>query len=264
MATQEDKSPVASLMEDLGISSDDSTPVMEDDSNNPKENKSIDPDESTPNTDDNTAGEAEETDTAEADTETSEDKMTALKAELEKANKRISDKDKYINELRQGNTGKAETEKIVGDDSASEDDFWEDPEGNYKTLLKQLQMANLRIDENAYAMKHTDYFDIVNGESIQDAFNTNPEFKEEFNNSPQPYETAYTFLKANLETEQLNNKQQKEQLESEIRDKVLAELGIDKDTPKKQVPPNMRSLGSTSTSKKDVAEDGFTSVFGGM
>ena len=260
MATQEDKSPVASLMEDLGIGSDDSTPVMDDDSKNPEQ---IDSDTPTLDEDGKVPEEAEETDTAKADTEPSEDEITALKAELEKANKRISDKDKYINELRQAKPEKAE--KMVGDDAvASEDDFWEDPEANYKALLNQLQMANLRIDENAYAMKNADYFDVVNAESIQDAFQTNPEFMEEFNNSPRPYETAYTFLKANLETKQLNDKQQKEQLESEIRDKVLSELGIDKDTPKKQIPPNMRSLGSASTNKKGASEDGFTSVFGGI
>lgn len=260
MATQEDKSPVASLMEDLGIGSDDSTPVMEDDSNNPEE---IDSDTLTPNTDGKVAEAAEETDTVKADTEPSDDETTALKAELEKANKRISDKDKYINELRQAKPEKEE--KMVGDDETSSgDDFWEDPEGNYKTLLSQLQMANLRIDENAYAMKNADYFDVVNAESIQGAFQTNPEFMEEFNTSSRPYEAAYKFLKANLETRELNDKQQKDQLESEIRDKVLSELGIDKDTPKKQIPPSMRSLGSSSTTKEGGSDDGFTSVFGGM
>ncbi len=261
MATQDDKSPVVSLMEDLGIGSDDSTPAMEDDSKNPEDTNDVnDSDAPTPD-EDGKAEEAEETDTAEADTEPSEDNITALKAELEKANKRISDKDKYINELRQATPEKVEK----GDgETASEDDFWEDPEGNYKTLLSQLHMANLRIDENAYAMKNADYFDVVNAESIQDAFQTNPEFMEEFNTSARPYETAYTFLKANLETKELNDKQQKDQLESQIRDKVLAELGIDKDTPKKQIPPNMRSLGSASTGKKGGSDDGFTSVFGGM
>ena len=93
MATQEDKSPVASLMEDLGIGSDDSTPVMDDDSKNPEQ---IDSDTPTLDEDGKVPEEAEETDTAKADTEPSEDEITALKAELEKANKRISDKDKYI------------------------------------------------------------------------------------------------------------------------------------------------------------------------
>ena len=264
MATQDDKSPVASLMEDLGIGSDESTPEMEEESNNPESNESNDADAPTPEEDGKAPEEAEETDTAEADTDTSEDELTALKAELDKANKRISDKDKYINELRQGKTEKTETEKTVGDDKTVDEDFWDDPEGKFKDLLGQLHMANLRIDENAYAMKHSDYFEIVNAESIQEAFSTNPEFQEEFQTSSKPYETAYTFLKANLETKQLNDKQQKEQLESEIRDKVLSELGIDKDTPKKKVPPNMQSLGSSSSTEKGASEDGFTSVFGGM
>lgn len=261
MSTQ-DKSPVTSLMEGLGIGTEEATQT---DVESQDKDLTLDSDKPTQMDGDNSEPTVETDPSEESDDTVNTGELETLRAELEKANKRISDKDRYINELKQGKQ-QGEDATAARDDFDTDDgeSFWDDPEANYKKLMNQLQIANLRIDENAYAMKHSDYYDIVNGEALKEAFDAHPEFLNDFNNSNRKYETAYKFLKANMETKQMTAKQQQEKLESEIRAKVLAELGISNDTPKKQVPPNMRSLGSASNAKQESSADGFASVFGGF
>ena len=251
MSTQ-NESPVADLMSDLGISSDESNPVQEEESNNTEENDLSDSDTATPDKDAETSETSEETDTAKADTDTT-DELAEMKAEIEKLNKRITDKDKYINELRQ--QGKQETQEQ--EVSTEEDDsFFDDPEGKYKEMMQQLKIANLRIDEQAYASGKADYWTLVTPDAIQDGFRKDPTFMEEFNKSARPYETAYEFLSKQKKTEADNTAALKEQ----IRQEILKEMGVEKT--KKQVPPNINSMGKSPSGVSEAAADGFSSVFG--
>lgn len=250
MPTQ-DTSPVATLMSDLGIGSEESTP-MEDNSNN-TDNESIANDSDTSTLTDDSTENSTVTDTQNSDTETLEQRMEKLVAELDKANKRISDKDRYINELKQSKQ-EVKEDKVLTDEST----FWDDPEGNFKKLNEQLRIANLRIDESAYASDKPDYWKTVNGQAIQDAFKEDATFMQEFQTSDKPYEVAYEYLKSRNETKAQTETRQREQLKEELRKELLKEIGI-KD--KKEVPPSINNVGSGS-SKSTVPEDGFMSVFG--
>ena len=181
--TTQDNSPVATLMSDLGIGSEESTPTMEDNSNNSNESIANDSDTSTQSDDSTDKANAE---IPEGNTETLEEKINKIQAELEKANKRISDKDRYINELKQGK--QEEKEKEVLEVEQEETTFWDDPEGNFKKIAEQLRIANLRIDEQAYASDKPDYWKVVNGESIQEAFKDDVSFMNDFQRSNKPYE----------------------------------------------------------------------------
>ena len=254
MSTQ-DSSPVATLMSDLGIGSEESTP-MEETSNNTDDNESIANDSDTSTlTDDN--ADKSNTETVEADTETLEDKINKIQAELEKANKRISDKDRYINELKQGK--QEDKSKEVLTEEKEESTFWDDPEGNFKKMSEQLRIANLRIDEQAYASDKSDYWKVVNGESIQEAFKEDNDFMNEFQRSNKPYELAYEYLKSKTETKVQTETRTREQMKEELRKELLKEMGV-KDN--REAPPSINSLGSNSSSKKPIVEDGFAAVFG--
>lgn len=256
MATQSNTSPVSDLMEGLGINPEATTnDVVDNDTN---ENDLSDFDTAT-NDDAEMSKASTDTDTPTGDTETG-DEIGELKAmyekvmaELETANKRISDKDKYINELRQAKQNEQAQEQEVQEE---EDSFFDDPEGKFKEVLNQLRIANLRIDEQAYASSRKDYWDIVNAEAIQDGFKNNPTFMEEFNTSNKPYEVAYEFL----------SKQNKQKADSEkalresIRQEILKEMGADK--PKKDVPPSINNVGKSLSGVSEAAVDGFSAVFG--
>jgi hypothetical protein len=214
-----------------------------------------------------------ETDTPkEGDTETADD-IEALKArlaELEKENeiakKRVSDKDKYINELKQGKQEEPQLEvELDGDD-----DFWDDPEAKYKamvaqyeaikqTMEQQLLIANRRIDENAYALTHPDYYEIVTSDAVKAAMEADPEFAAEISQSNAIYETAYLYMKSQKETKA----KQAESAEAELERKILAKYGINPEKATKQVPPSMKSIGNANGNRSESNVDGFAEMFGG-
>ena len=255
MNTTHDSSPVATLMSDLGIGSEESTPTMEDNSNNSNESIANDSDTSTLNKDD--SADKANAEIPEGNTETLEDKINKIQAELEKANKRISDKDRYINELKQGK--QEEKEKEVLEVEQEETTFWDDPEGNFKKIAEQLRIANLRIDEQAYASDKPDYWKVVNGESIQEAFKDDTSFMNDFQRSNKPYELAYEYLKSRTETKVQTETRTREQMKEELRKELLKEMGVKND---KEVPPSINNIGSNNSTRKNVIEDGFAAVFG--
>ena len=251
MSTPETNSPVSDLMQGLGINPEESNPVMEEESNSTTENELTDSEAATLEQDADQSEPQDETDTVEADTDTSSE-MEQLKAELEKLNKRISDKDKYINELRQ----QKEQETVEETVSEDEDSFFDDPEGKFKDLVNQLRIANLRIDEQAYAAGKADYWDVVSADSIQDAFRKDATFMEEFNASNRPYEVAYNYL-SEQKTAQTKSQQE---LRDSIRAEIMAELGADK--PKRDVPPSINNVGKSPSGVSEAHTDGFSAVFG--
>lgn len=265
MSTQPE-SPVANLLEDLGIGEDNPTQEIDGESNEDL-NLSDSTDGSTL-TDEQTSETEANTDTANADTSSQSD-MEAKLAELikkqETYEKRLSDKDKYINELKNGSNDNDAGEE---DDSSEEAvGFWDDPESYMAKMQDKItqaneatRIANLRLDESYYARDKQDYFDLVNQDNIVKAFEKDSTFRDEFESSDKPYEVAYKYLKQNQDKIKTEETSLREKIREEERQKVIEEMKKGKN---KNVIPSMSNMGSSSgSSKKDTPEDGFASVFG--
>lgn len=265
MSTQPE-SPVANLLEDLGIGEDNPTQEIDGESN--EDLNLSDSTDSSTSTDEQVSETDENTETAKADTSVQsemEAKLEELIKKQETYEKRLSDKDKYINELK---NGKKEDE--AGSDEESEKEtveFWDDPEGYMMKMQSKIEeaneatrIANLRLDESIYARDKQDYFDLVNQDNIVKAFEKDSTFRDEFQSSDKPYEIAYKYLKQNQEKITSEETSLREKIREEERQKVIEEMKKGKN---KDIIPSMSSIGSSSgSSKKDTPEDGFASVFG--
>lgn len=264
MSTQQE-SPIADLMEDLGMSE-----VSTNDETQEDLNLNDSTDESTQTDDNETSDnktEEENTSTAEKD-DTEDSEILARLKELEKnseiADKRLTDKDKYINELKKQidelSGSKDKPEEV---EESTEEDFWDNPEGYIKKIMEtnnglqeQLRIANLRIDEQSYAQDKKDYFELVNADNLKVEFAKDSKFLEDFNTSNEPYKVAYEYMKGKQDKSSASEAELREKLKAEL----LAELGLDKKN--KKSPPSINNLGGSSSDKKDLPEDGFASVFG--
>lgn len=250
-ATQQNESPIANLMEDLGMND---TDTIQEDLN--LSDSTEEP------TNDGEADITVETETEKSDTEDSSEILSKLK-ELENfkevTEKRLTDKDKYINELREqlNGTKKEEVEESEGED------FWDNPEGYIKKIMdtnsnleEQLRISNLRIDEQAYARDKPEYYDIVNQKVLTEEFAKDSDFAERFMSSDKPYEVAYQHMTKAKETKKSSENALREQIKKEL----LKEMGVKE---QKKAPVNINSMGSSSGSTNQAPVDGFASVFGG-
>jgi vacuolar-type H+-ATPase subunit I/STV1 len=179
-----------------------------------------------------------------------------LKKQIEGLEKRISDKDNYINELREASKANeaevGETEEV--DTSV---DFWDDPEATIKELKETMRIQNMQTQEVAYASTVPDYWKTVNPEALKSAVATDTEFANTFNSSNAPYKVAYEYLVKQTETAKASEQSLREQIKAEL----LKEMGMDK--PKKGAVPNMGNMGGASGGKRtESSDDGFSSVFG--
>lgn len=274
MSTQ-NENPVADLMEGLGMT-DDAT-GNDADSTNVENNLS---DSDTPTlTDGERSENSNETDTANTgDTETlengneMEEKLKAYELEIETYKKRISDKDKFINELQQNKNTQnqdgddASTENIQTDDIELDDSFWDDPEGKFKALLNQMNSVkqevattNFRLDENMFARNVPDYYDVVNPQNIADMQQENPNFVTELQSQENKFQFAYDTLKGRVDSKRSAEEKARQEIEAE----VLKKYNIDPNKVQgKQVPPSINNLGSSGGNKAKVGTDGFAEVFG--
>jgi hypothetical protein len=188
--------------------------------------------------------------------------MESLKKQIEGMEKRINDKDKYIEELR----NKSKSEEIEQEVDDEDVDFWDNPEGMVNKLKQQkveqdrkLHIQSLQISEIHYANTVENYWKTVNQDALKEAVATDAGFAESFNKSKEPYKLAYEYL-----TNRTKEKATKESsLEAEIRAKLMKEYGL-KEKKVAEAPPSMNRMGSSSGSKYNEVEDGFTAVFGGM
>lgn len=265
----EQESPVATLLEDLGIGEEEPTQEIDGDSEVKEDlNLSDSTEDSTSNRDENNSEAEENTETSNDDTSKYselEAKLTELTKQQETYEKRLSDKDKYINELKNGKTKNSEDESVEAEESDNLD-FWDDPEGLIKKLQAQIaetneatRIANLRVDESYYAQARPDYLDLVNQDNLIKAFGEDKEFESAFKNSAKPYEVAYEYLK----NKQTNKTKQETDYRSQIEKEILAKYGLDKKN--KEAIPSVNKVGSSTTGRaKAEPEDGFASVFGGM
>lgn len=180
----------------------------------------------------------------------------ALRKQIEGLEKRISDKDEYINLLREQSKAKEEpTSETVEVDT--ETDFWDDPEAVVRNLKETMRIQQMQIQETVYANTVPDYWKTVNQEALKSAVATDPEFSKEFNRSNEPYKVAYEYLSSKTQAAKASEQSLREQIKAEL----LKEMGLDK--PSKEAPPAMGKMGGMSGSKRtDVPDDGFAAVFG--
>lgn len=250
--TTQDNNPVANLMNDLGIGTDESTQSMNDTSN--EENLSVNSD--TPTNDGEKSETSDTGNTENSNTEVKDDykaKLDELVLELEKAQKRISDKDKYINELRNSNKNESSKEE-------NNDDFWSNPEGTVDTLKKELTNIRNELAETRYANTKQDYWDYVNSNDVQEALTTDAEFSSKLQEASNPYEFAYNYFKAKKESIKATESASIEALKAKLREELLEEM---KAGPKKETVPSIKNIGNSNSRFNDNIDDGFSAVFGG-
>lgn len=190
--------------------------------------------------------------------------LEVMREEMELYKKRIADKDKYINELREQSKQVEETKKVdTQEDSEVEDeDFWSNPEKTVQELREQLaqqkesaRIQQMQMQEIHYANTVDDYWSTVNGEQLKEAVSTDSEFAERFNSSNEPYKVAYEYLKEQSKVKATKADAYREQ----IRQEILKEMNVKE---KKEVPPsvNIGSKSGGTVSKAD--DDGFAAIFG--
>ena len=226
-------------IKELGIDSSNATPVTDAAENNPEDFVQ-----------DSTTEESKEL----TNKDTEPDISMELKKQIEGLEKRISDKDEYINLLReQSKAQEAETSMEEVDVQA---DFWDDPEKIVKDMQETIRIQQMQIQETVYANTVENYWKTVNPEALKTAVATDAEFANEFNKSQEPYRVAYEYLSKKTQAE----KQETESLREKIKAELLKEMGLDK--PKKEAVPNMGSMGGSNDKKSSAPDDGFAAVFG--
>ena len=199
-------------------------------------------------------------DTNEVQEDTEPTELAKIKEQMEVMQKRIDDKEKYIQELREQSKQKEVTESDEDNGVDSEEEFWEDPVAYVKKMKeefsRQTQIQQMQIQETVYANTVEGYWDTVNQDALKKAVATDTEFAEKFNKSSEPYRTAYEYLTAK-KTEKTKSEQS---LREQIKKELMEEMNI---KPKKDTIPSTASMTSKSGgSLKDVPDDGFMSVFG--
>lgn len=184
-----------------------------------------------------------------------------LRKQVEVLEKRNKDKDDFINELREQAKAKEPKEEV--NTQEEELDYWDDPEAYNKKILdkleaqeQKLRIQEVQIKEGYYAQTVDGYFDIVNQESLREAVSADQEFAKEFNQSIEPYKTAYEYLKN-------RTKSKEDSINAEVERRLqerLAKAGIKE--PKK-APPNINKNGSSNSEVSlDEGVSGFESFFG--
>jgi len=179
--------------------------------------------------------------------------LDELKTQIEGLEKRVKDKDEYIDRLRE--ESKQQEVEVTQEESVSEDDeFWEDPVEKYKELKREMHLQKLQTNEIVYASSVDKYWDTVNPDALRKAVATDTDFANTFNKSNEPYKVAYQYLSSKNVEKTASDKS----LRETIRKELMAEMGVNK--PKKETVPSTVNIGS-SNGKKQAISDGFASVF---
>ena len=192
--------------------------------------------------------------------DTAPDISGELKKQIEGLEKRIADKDEYINLLRE--QSKAQEEAKSEDSGADTSiDFWDDPESIVKNMQETIRIQQMQIQETVYANTVENYWKTVNPDALKSAVATDADFAKKFNSSNEPYRVAYEYLSNKNKVAEEQNLSLREQIKAEL----MKEMGIDKDKPKKEGVPAMGKMGGNSNNpnmRTDVPDDGFAAVFG--
>lgn len=248
METQTTSSHIDDLMNDMGMSSDpevtttDSDIKVDNDTADKQEDLSVSNETTVPDTND---GETE-----------AKDGNDSLQSQIDGMEKRLRDKDDFINELRE--QVKAKEAKVEDDTEDVEDEgFWDKPEETIKSMQEQIRMQNLQYQEVIFANGVDDYFKTVNGADLKDAVSTDAEFAEKFNNSPEPYKVAYEYLTQRNTKIKESSDSARAKMKAELMEEIKAEGGSTR-----TAPAGINNTGSSNRSvNADAPEDGFASVF---
>lgn len=186
--------------------------------------------------------------------------LVELKKQVEGMEKRIADKDAYIEQLREESKAREVAKEETQSEDGVEDDFWDDPVGYVNKMKEeftnQSRVQQMQINEAVYANTVDDYWKTVNQDALKEAVATDAKFYESFNNSKEPYKTAYEYLSQKKNAV----KKSEDDLRARIRQEVMDELKLGK---KKETVPSTTNLGGKSSNgKSNEPEDGFLSVFG--
>lgn len=239
-ATQRNKmSNMLDYVNELGIGSDE--PTNDDGESNNNTQDSL-------NDSDNSTQSDDESKNTQSDTERAE-----WERQIKALEKRISDKDAYINELRKESQKKGDVQQETEDD---EDDFWSNPEAHYKKLKEQQRIQQMQIAEAVYANTVDNYWKVVNQSSLREAIASDSDFADVFNRSSEPYKVAYEHL-----TQRSRKKDDEmKSLKDKIRAEIMQELGVKNKSV--EAPPSMAKMSASGGSSKNISDDGFASVFG--
>jgi hypothetical protein len=194
--------------------------------------------------------------------------LLELKKQIDGMEKRIADKDAYIDELREASklretsTQKDTLDNSDTDGSGADDDFWDDPVAYVNKMKEEFARTNhvqqMQINETIYANTVEDYWGTVNQENLLKAIKSDEGFADKFNTSKEPYKLAYEYL-----TEKKSVKAKTEaELREQIKREVMAELGKAPSKKKEVVPSTSNMGGNSGDTKRNDAEDGFMAVFG--
>lgn len=194
--------------------------------------------------------------------------LLELKKQIDGMEKRIADKDAYIEELREASKLREQSKQQDNldntdtDNESVEDDFWDDPVAYVNKMKEEFARTNhvqqMQINETIYANTVEDYWGTVNQENLLKAIKSDEGFAEKFNTSKEPYKLAYEYL-----TEKKSAKAKTEaELREQIKREVMAELGKSPSGKKEVVPSTSNMGGRSGDTKRNDAEDGFMAVFG--
>lgn len=222
----------------------------------------IDSDESQDFVQDSELTEGSETEENQKDTEPN-GQFEELRRQIEGLEKRLRDKDDYINEMREKSISQEEAKREPQEDDGvdDEDAFYSDPIAYVKSMkeemAKQQHIQQLQLAEIQFSNTVENYWQTVNGKDLNEAIAADKDFAEKFNSSKQPYKDAYEYLTAKKTEKAKSEQSLREQIRAEEREKLMKEIG----TKKKETVPNYKQFSGSSGSK-DAIDDGFMSVFG--
>jgi len=268
MSTQtEIPSHVDDLMNNLGIGSteDATNDVSDDNASDGNTDENQDGLNNSDNEPTNNDGEEVKADNNETGDKLDTEKLKVMEEEMEVYRKRITDKDKYINELREESKKTEETKTVDTQDNSEvedDEDFWSNPEKTVQDLRNELaqqketaRVQNLQMQEVHYANTVDDYWATVNGELLKEAVSVDTEFADKFNKSNEPYKVAYEYLKEQSKVKATKADAYKEQ----VRQEILKEMNVKE---KKEIPPNVNIGSKPSDTGSKADSDGFASIFG--
>ena len=222
----------------------------------------IDSDESQDFVQDSELTEGSETEESQEDTAPN-GQFEELRKQIEGIEKRLKDKDDYINEMREQSMSKEKAKQEPQEDDVvdDEDAFYSDPIAYVKSIkeemARQQHIQQLQLAEIQFSNTVDNYWQTVNGKDLNEAIAADKDFAEKFNSSKEPYKDAYDYLIAKKAEKTKSEQSLREQIRAEEREKLLKEIG----SKKKETVPNYKQF-SGSSSSKDAIDDGFMSVFG--
>jgi hypothetical protein len=230
------------------------------------ENDSQEETEQTSNTDESIEASTEEVEKVEETTQVepevqvdeTETKIAELTEKLAKAEGRMSEKDRYINELRNQNN-KADKKEETESKTEAEDGFWDDPEKNFGDVKQTVEALQFELAETRYASQNPDYYDFVNLDAVQKAAAEDKDFANDFDTASNKFDVAYTYLKNKSEEIAKSETLSREELKAQLTEEIKAELNV---KPKKKAPQSVSGVGHAGTTGNEAPSDGFASVFG--